>query len=375
MNVCLFDDEPLALTFLERKLAKLKYINILFKSTKPSIEDKKKLLAEADLVFLDIEMRKVNGLVLAEKILQVNPSINIVFVTAHDQYAIEAFELNALDYILKPVSPERLENTIQRIETLPSTLNKTKSDSTSPLRINVLGDFKVHYSHSYSFEKITWRTSKSKELFLYLLQHEGKTVLKSQIIDVLWGQHNLKKAYSNLYMSIYNIRKTFGSFQNYIVVSNVHEGYLLELKNVILDKNEWKRKLEAAPSITNSTLEIYEDIMSLYSGSYLVTNDYIWLENERFELEELWLHRARLIANCYMETNDLEKAVHWYLKILEIRPEDEQISFSLMKTYASLNYRMFVDYQYQQLSKSLSNMNLEIDPVISDWYSRWKQQY
>lgn len=232
-------------------------------------------------------MRKVNGLVLAEKILQVNPSINIVFVTAHDQYAIEAFELNALDYILKPVSPERLENTIQRIETLPSTINKTKSDSTSPLRINVLGDFKVRYSHSYSFEKITWRTSKSKELFLYLLQHEGKTVLKSQIIDVLWGQHNLKKAYSNLYMSIYNIRKTFGAFQNYIVVSNVHEGYLLELKNVILDKNEWIRKLEAAPSIINNTLEIHEDMMSLYSGAYLETNDYIWLENERFELEEL----------------------------------------------------------------------------------------
>ncbi|GAE31378.1 hypothetical protein [Halalkalibacter hemicellulosilyticus] len=76
-----------------------------------------------------------------------------------------------------------------------------------------------------------------------------------------------------------------------------------------------------------------------------------------------------------METNDLEKAVQWYLKILEIRPEDEQTSFSLMKTYASLNYRMFVDYQYQQLSKSLSNMNLAIDPVISDWYSQWKQQY
>jgi DNA-binding LytR/AlgR family response regulator len=70
-----------------------------------------------DIVFLDIELHDMNGLQLAERILAVY-SPHIVFATAYDAYAIKAFELQALDYLLKPFSAQRLQTTINRLRQL-----------------------------------------------------------------------------------------------------------------------------------------------------------------------------------------------------------------------------------------------------------------
>src|SRR5699024_6715290 len=114
MNVCLFDDEPLALELLEHQLNKLSNVNVLFTSTNANIEKYKDLLLDVDVVFLDIEMPETNGLELAEQITAHNPNTNIVFVTAYAQFAIKAFELHAIDYLLKPVTLERLDHTLER---------------------------------------------------------------------------------------------------------------------------------------------------------------------------------------------------------------------------------------------------------------------
>jgi DNA-binding NarL/FixJ family response regulator len=67
------------------------------------------------LVFLDIDMPKLNGIAAAKIIFARGGQIDIVFVTAYQQFAVEAFEVDATDYILKPVSPKRLDQTIERI--------------------------------------------------------------------------------------------------------------------------------------------------------------------------------------------------------------------------------------------------------------------
>src|SRR5690554_3694966 len=102
MNVILVDDEQLALDFLEYQLKNIMQPESLHKFTYLNVEEHKSLLLNTDLIFLDVEMPGMNGLELAEKILEVNPKVEIVFVTAFNQYAVQAFELNALDYIVKP---------------------------------------------------------------------------------------------------------------------------------------------------------------------------------------------------------------------------------------------------------------------------------
>jgi DNA-binding LytR/AlgR family response regulator len=69
-----------------------------------------------DIAFLDIRMPGLTGLEVATAAAQASPRTQIVFVTAYDQYAIDAFERGAIDYLLKPVKPERLAATVQRLQ-------------------------------------------------------------------------------------------------------------------------------------------------------------------------------------------------------------------------------------------------------------------
>jgi two-component system LytT family response regulator/two-component system response regulator LytT len=69
---------------------------------------------QPDLVFLDIQMPGLTGFEVARRLLEAHAPAHIIFVTAYDQYAIEAFEVNAVDYILKPVEPARLDVAVKR---------------------------------------------------------------------------------------------------------------------------------------------------------------------------------------------------------------------------------------------------------------------
>jgi two-component system LytT family response regulator/two-component system response regulator LytT len=69
---------------------------------------------QPDLVFLDVQMPGLTGFEVARRMLDKHTASHIIFVTAYDQYAIEAFEVNAVDYLLKPVDPSRLETAIDR---------------------------------------------------------------------------------------------------------------------------------------------------------------------------------------------------------------------------------------------------------------------
>lgn len=67
------------------------------------------------VAFIDVEMPEMDGITLAERLLEKNPSILVVFITAWGQYAVQAFDLNALDYIMKPIKLERFNRMIEKI--------------------------------------------------------------------------------------------------------------------------------------------------------------------------------------------------------------------------------------------------------------------
>ena len=71
---------------------------------------------QPDVAFLDIRMPGLSGLEVAATVADASPRTQVVFVTAYDQYAIDAFEQGAIDYLLKPISAERLEATVQRVQ-------------------------------------------------------------------------------------------------------------------------------------------------------------------------------------------------------------------------------------------------------------------
>jgi len=108
----LIDDEPLARQELRRLLAAHPQVSIAGEAG--TLADARDLLGRAgyDLVFLDIQLRGGSGFDLLDSVL---PGAQIVFVTAYDRFALRAFEVNALDYLLKPVAAPRLAATLQRL--------------------------------------------------------------------------------------------------------------------------------------------------------------------------------------------------------------------------------------------------------------------
>ncbi len=128
IRVILIDDEPLARSLLINFLNEIEEVEIVgayengFEGLKGITELK------PDLIFLDIQMPKLNGFEMLELLDEIP---HVIFITAYDQYAVKAFESNAVDYLLQPYSQERLVTAFQKVKELIQ--NPAKSDSIKEL--------------------------------------------------------------------------------------------------------------------------------------------------------------------------------------------------------------------------------------------------
>lgn len=123
MKAVIIDDEPLARQLLREYLKEFPQIDICAEAGDGFQGYKSIVEKQPDLIFLDVQMPKINGFEMLE--LLSNPPA-IIFTTAYDEYAIKAFEKNAIDYLLKPFSKERFAKAIQKLS--DQSFNKTTSD-------------------------------------------------------------------------------------------------------------------------------------------------------------------------------------------------------------------------------------------------------
>jgi len=112
MTILVMDDERLALSRIERLLKELGYASTCVNTLE---EFRKATHAKAfDLYILDIHMPYISGLDLAQTLLHEHPNAFIIFQTAHENYALKAYEIGAIDYLLKPFAKENLKRSIDR---------------------------------------------------------------------------------------------------------------------------------------------------------------------------------------------------------------------------------------------------------------------
>jgi two-component system, LytTR family, response regulator len=118
MRAFLVDDETLALKRLQRMLAATKRVQIVGASTDPVAAVPAILETKPDILFLDIEMPGMTGF---EMLAHLQPQPWVVFTTAYDRYALEAFGVNSVDYLLKPIESAQLDRALDKIERLRGT--------------------------------------------------------------------------------------------------------------------------------------------------------------------------------------------------------------------------------------------------------------
>ncbi|WP_209349050.1 LytTR family DNA-binding domain-containing protein [Pontixanthobacter sp. CEM42] len=117
LRTLIVDDEPLAVERMQVICAKLKDLAVVGTASDGSAALRLIEALKPDLVLLDMTMPEVDGLSVARALTDADHRPAIIFVTAHDNFAVEAFDLDAVDYVLKPVATDRLERAIERAMT------------------------------------------------------------------------------------------------------------------------------------------------------------------------------------------------------------------------------------------------------------------
>lgn len=115
MNVYIVDDEPLARAELRYLLEQTALVHVCGESENLEEFCKEPQFEEVDCVFLDIELGMNNGLDLARQLMLNDQRPEIIFATAYDDYALQAFEVNAFDYILKPFEAQRVQTAVEKL--------------------------------------------------------------------------------------------------------------------------------------------------------------------------------------------------------------------------------------------------------------------
>jgi two-component system LytT family response regulator len=123
MNALIVDDERLARNELRRLLEPFSTITVVGEAANADEAEEQVSKLKPDLLFLDINMPGRDGMELLEAL---EPAPHVIFVTAYDEHAVKAFELNALDYLLKPIDPDRLAAAINKLAAIPKEGDQTR---------------------------------------------------------------------------------------------------------------------------------------------------------------------------------------------------------------------------------------------------------
>lgn len=133
------DDEPLALTILEEYCNTLNHITLIKTFTNPTKAKKYLNKFPVDLVFIDIKMPNVNGIDFYKTL---NQNVHVIFTTAFSEFAVEGFNVNATDYLLKPFSIERFAEAVSRVKALKE--NEKNDENCEDKYLKIRADYKLN---------------------------------------------------------------------------------------------------------------------------------------------------------------------------------------------------------------------------------------
>lgn len=357
IKAIIIDDENPAIKILKMFLEKTERVEVIasYQNASNALDEIKKLKPE--VVFLDIEMPGISGMELASNIALMNYNIEIVFVTAYNQYALEAFKVNAVDYILKPISQKDIKKTVERLMKVCGRLSVEKKDKYKT-RIQCFEHFEVYSSSSG--EPLKWRTSKSKELLAYFFQNRGMTISKWKLCEVLWPGGNKSKVDINLHTTIYKMKKTLRNSGIHIDIRFINKSYIMNIDGIYSDVDEFQSLIDNEVNIKDNNIDRYKKAFTLYRNNYMEENDYEWSFNLKEFYRSKFIKLSKTMVEYYIKNKDYDNAVTIIKKAIKISPLEEDLHESLFNLYILINDRISFVKHYNYL-KDLFKEELGIE--------------
>ena len=202
MRILCLDDEELALQMLEMCVKKAKPEAEVW-----SFDDQDALLEDAeesgcDVAFLDIHMRGMNGVEVAKRLKDINPKMNIIFVTGFSEYKADAMDMKASGYIMKPVTVEEVKEELDNLRFQIGMVPKKNA----LLRVQCFGNFDVFLPNG---DHVKFERSKAKEVFAYLVSRHGSSCTTKELFAVIFEDQPYEDKLQNLLQTyIYSMIKS-----------------------------------------------------------------------------------------------------------------------------------------------------------------------
>ena len=289
-----------------------------------------------DIVFLDIEIRDVNGIDFGVKLQNSVENTAIIFVTAYPNYALEAFKAYPLDYIVKPVDEERLKQTLQHIQETAELRSEAKS---GVFYIRCFGNFEIVSGE----HKVKFPTKKTRELFAYLICNEGTVIYRSDLLRIVFGSGESEKDANNLRVTMFRLRNAFreagiGNDQFFI-----RDDFSVGIAGGGCDLMDFQRFIRDNPQIDAENITQAEKISDIANAELLTDIDALWITEKRewamVETEELFLN----MTMYYLSDGFYGKAEAALLRLLSLNSISERGFRRLldlyMRTGNTLKYR------------------------------------
>lgn len=230
----IIDDEQPAISVLENYIKRLPHLELVGTATNPLTGIDLVDTTKADLVFLDIQMDEMNGI---EVIKLLDPKINVIFCTAYSEFAVTSYDLNAVDYLMKPIPFDRFVKAVRKIKSLDSSILSNGSDS---------------ISNDYIFVKT---------------EHKGKMIkIDLHDIDFIEAMSNYIAFYTGKSKTlVYSSMKEIESYLPSSKFIRIHKSYIVAFDKIVSVENNrilFKNRTEQIP-ISNSYKSAFMQVLSI----------------------------------------------------------------------------------------------------------------
>lgn len=251
MNILIVDDEQNALFELEHTVKSVCKDAQIVGFTSPKDALNFASTHDIDIVFLDIEMRTMNGLQLAKALKDIHPYVNLIFVTGYSQYAVDAFSIRSSGYLLKPASREDVETELEHLR-MPITTR-------THIRVQTFGNFEVFIDDS----PMLFPRARIKEILAYLIDRKGASVTMGELAGVLWEDKPFttsQKSYLRTLIS--ELMSTLKEYQVESIVIKTHNSIAVDITKFSCDYYDFLRMKVSA--------------INAFCGEYM--SNYSWAE-------------------------------------------------------------------------------------------------
>ncbi len=376
MRAIIVDDEQPAIDMLNVLLAPKEQIAVVGTYRKPAEALAAIAELKPDVAFLDIQMPHMSGLELAERMLSEHDEMEIVFITAYDHYALEAFRAGAIDYLLKPIMENELDKTISKLlkRLRPAAAEKPPERMTQHApAIYAFGEFTVSIGGERQ-NAAQWRTVKAQELMAYLFINRGKSISKWEIINDLWPDCSTDQAHSHLHTTMYQVRKTLKYYEINAVIHFRNSHYRLEMDELVSDVEQFELLPDDKEPIMEHNLTLSEQRLALYKGDLFGSWSYSWSTSLKERYKERFVATTKRVCQFLADSGQHQAAVLRCQQLIALQPLDEEAYVLLLLLYRKLNNRTAFMALYRRLEDMLgSELGIQPEESVRQLYEHWPE--